>query len=381
MDSDEIIFFSYSRDDSKFVLDLAKNLRKAGAIIWLDQLDISVGTRWDTSIQSALSGSKTLLVILSSSSVKSDNVMDEVSYALEEHKIIVPVLLEQCDIPFRLRRFQYADFSGDYNVGIASLIKALNLERHIAIKLVDVATENSNEDSKPITSFMSEEKSGNKVKVALAELNVKAASQKDSHTNSSKITEQKKPKRWLYGSILIGVALIIFLTIVLSNSEKNNQRNEDKNNIVVADTSRRKTQNKDENTSAENAEGDNTNGMNSVLENKNNQSRELNDDMKSLVKSNHFQVSKVVNASNVRKVEHSSGIFEQISATGWVESSTRITDKFNFTELKRDEGSVYLIDKSRNITIKLDLEDSKIYIDFMNPNGGRAIYDITRIKK
>ena len=41
---DEPIFFSYSRTDSEFVLKLAKDLRKAGANIWLDQLDIKAGS-------------------------------------------------------------------------------------------------------------------------------------------------------------------------------------------------------------------------------------------------------------------------------------------------------------------------------------------------
>ncbi|PKP40461.1 MAG: hypothetical protein CVT96_08715 [Bacteroidetes bacterium HGW-Bacteroidetes-13] len=43
--STETIFFSYSRDDTEFVLQLAKNLRQAGADVWLDQLDISPGSR------------------------------------------------------------------------------------------------------------------------------------------------------------------------------------------------------------------------------------------------------------------------------------------------------------------------------------------------
>ena len=38
-------FFSYSRDDSEFVLKLAKDLRAAGADVWLDQLDIGAGKR------------------------------------------------------------------------------------------------------------------------------------------------------------------------------------------------------------------------------------------------------------------------------------------------------------------------------------------------
>ena len=136
------IFFSYSRDNSEFVINLAKELREAGATIWLDQLDIKPGTRWDRSIEKALQESNTLLVILSKSSVESHNVMDEVSYALEESRKVVPVLLEECDIPFRLRRLQYADFTQDHDIGIKTLVNALELETDVAQKLADMTVEN-----------------------------------------------------------------------------------------------------------------------------------------------------------------------------------------------------------------------------------------------
>lgn len=137
--AEDTIFFSYSRDNSEFALKLAKSLREAGAKVWLDQLDIKPGNRWDESVESALKSSNTLLVVLSESSVKSDNVLDEVSYALEENKKVVPVLMENCDIPFRLRRLQYASFTEGHKKGIDSLIIALKLDDNVANKLANVA--------------------------------------------------------------------------------------------------------------------------------------------------------------------------------------------------------------------------------------------------
>ncbi|OAB77984.1 toll/interleukin-1 receptor domain-containing protein [Cochleicola gelatinilyticus] len=139
MATENTIFFSYSRENSEFVLQLAQDLRKAGATIWLDQLDITPGSRWDSSIEKALNSSGRLLVVLSCESVVSHNVLDEVSYALEENKVVVPVLLERCDIPFRLRRLQYADFTGDYMKGIKTLTSALHLDSQTASKLEKVA--------------------------------------------------------------------------------------------------------------------------------------------------------------------------------------------------------------------------------------------------
>jgi hypothetical protein len=119
------IFFSYARANSEFVLELAKDLRAAGANLWLDQLDIAPGERWDQSIQESLAKCETVLVILSPESVDSQNVMDEVSFALEEGKQVLPVLHKSCEIPFRLRRLQHIDFVDDYGAGFTRLRNAL----------------------------------------------------------------------------------------------------------------------------------------------------------------------------------------------------------------------------------------------------------------
>ena len=120
-----VAFFSYSRHDSEFVLKLARDLRVAGSAVWLDQLDIPPGERWDSTIEKALATSSNLLVILSPESVDSTNVMDEVSFALEEKKRVIPVLYRDCKIPFRLRRLQYIDLRVDYEKGLAELVPML----------------------------------------------------------------------------------------------------------------------------------------------------------------------------------------------------------------------------------------------------------------
>src|SRR4051812_26362162 len=108
-------FFSYSRKDSEFVKRLASDLKNTSANVWLDQLDISPGSPWDESIQNALNEAHGLIVILSGTSAKSQNVMDEVSYALSRGKKVVPLMIEECQIPFRLARLQYIDFTKDYD--------------------------------------------------------------------------------------------------------------------------------------------------------------------------------------------------------------------------------------------------------------------------
>ena len=137
----DTIFFSYSRADSSFVLKLAKDLRDAGVNIWLDQLDIAPGSHWDASIEKALHTSKTLLIILSSTSVASENVMDEVSYALEEGKKVIPILLSNCETPFRLRRLQRIDFTGDYQKGFNDLLVSIGAKESDRIKSIETISE------------------------------------------------------------------------------------------------------------------------------------------------------------------------------------------------------------------------------------------------
>ena len=121
-------FFSYARKDKEFVLKLTTELRAVGVNLWLDQLDILGGQRWDSAIEEALKTCEGMIAVLSPEALASNNMMDEVSYALEKGKPVVPILYRSCDIPFRLRRIQYIDFTASYETGFSQLLRALHVE-------------------------------------------------------------------------------------------------------------------------------------------------------------------------------------------------------------------------------------------------------------
>ena len=58
-------FICYSRDNSDFVVRLARDLKAAGFDVWLDQLDIPKGARWDDAIEEAVERSSTFMIVLS----------------------------------------------------------------------------------------------------------------------------------------------------------------------------------------------------------------------------------------------------------------------------------------------------------------------------
>ena len=105
-------FISYSRTNKDFAVKLTRGLRSAGYPVWFDQFDIPTGSRWDDEVEKALRESSIFMIILTPASISSENVKDEIGYAIDHGKRILPVLLESCDVPLRLRRFQYVDFTG-----------------------------------------------------------------------------------------------------------------------------------------------------------------------------------------------------------------------------------------------------------------------------
>ncbi len=120
-------FISYSREDSEFTLRLAQDLKAAGALVWLDRLDIKPGHPWDSAIEEALMDAPQMLLILSPASAKSTNVRNEVRFALDEGKTIIPVLYKDCAVPLDLRRLQHVDFRADYSKGFAALLRHMQV--------------------------------------------------------------------------------------------------------------------------------------------------------------------------------------------------------------------------------------------------------------
>lgn len=129
------IFFSYSRVDGKFALKLGEDLRKAGVDIWIDQIDIRPSEPWDEEIEKALQASNCLLVILSHTSVDSDNVLNEINFAIESKKQVLPILIENnIKKPFNIGRLQHIDFTASYDTGFNMLLKSLSLENPVPTK-------------------------------------------------------------------------------------------------------------------------------------------------------------------------------------------------------------------------------------------------------
>lgn len=119
------VFISYARLDEEFVLRLANDLRKNKVSVWIDQLDIPLGSAWDTAIEEALETSSHFLLVISQTSRNSRNVLDEIAFAVEKEKTIITVLIDDSEPPLRVRRINFIDFRGNYDNALQQLVSIL----------------------------------------------------------------------------------------------------------------------------------------------------------------------------------------------------------------------------------------------------------------
>lgn len=124
------IFISYAHADAAFVNLLAARLVKKNAHVWVDTWELNVGDSIIGRVQEAIEKSGALLVVLSKASIQSEWCRKELNAGLireldEKRVIVLPVLLEDCQVPTFLRDKMYADFRTNFEKGFKALSEAV----------------------------------------------------------------------------------------------------------------------------------------------------------------------------------------------------------------------------------------------------------------
>jgi len=124
------VFISYAAKDRTRVLDLVERLRAAGVSVWIDQMGIEGATMWSQEIVAAIRSCKVLILAISENSAGSENVVKEVALASEGRKRILPVYIEQAEIPesmaYQLAGIQRIEFfEGREDLALQAVIRAL----------------------------------------------------------------------------------------------------------------------------------------------------------------------------------------------------------------------------------------------------------------
>jgi len=97
------IFASYSREDQDQVFPIVDKLRERGLNIWIDQEGIHGAKLWSQEIVNAIEGSKILILFASAKAFASKNVTKELALASESDKHILPIFIEEAEIPAAMK--------------------------------------------------------------------------------------------------------------------------------------------------------------------------------------------------------------------------------------------------------------------------------------
>lgn len=124
------VFISYSSKDKALVSRLAKSLQDLRHNVWLDEWKIRVGDSIVSKISSGLENADFVAVVLSKNSTASAWVEQEwqTKYWDEVNKrkiLVLPILLDDCEIPTLLKTKKYADFRVNYESGLVELSLSL----------------------------------------------------------------------------------------------------------------------------------------------------------------------------------------------------------------------------------------------------------------
>jgi TolB-like protein/Tfp pilus assembly protein PilF len=94
----DFLFVCYSHEDGDTVYADMESLRQQGVNLWYDE-GISAGLSWRGAIANAISGANQLLFFISKNSLQSKHCLREVHYAIDQDLEIIPIYLEECDLP------------------------------------------------------------------------------------------------------------------------------------------------------------------------------------------------------------------------------------------------------------------------------------------
>jgi len=113
------VFLCHSSHDKPAVRELYRQLSTEGWMdVWLDEEKLYPGQDWNLEIEKAVEAADAILVCLSNNSITKEGyiqrelriVLDYADYKPEGTLYLIPIRLEQCDPPRRLRAWQYADY-------------------------------------------------------------------------------------------------------------------------------------------------------------------------------------------------------------------------------------------------------------------------------
>ena len=122
----EYTFISYSRKQLYFAEAIALHLQKEGIEIWFDLQQLGAGTDWASALKKGYGNCKRLVLVVSQTALDSKYVEVEWDMARQNGREVILAVIEDVDIPGKLRDCAVIDFRTDFNAAMKRLVSYLN---------------------------------------------------------------------------------------------------------------------------------------------------------------------------------------------------------------------------------------------------------------
>lgn len=143
-DRKPLVFLSHAHSDKPLVRRVANGLRGHGIDVWIDDTELSVGDSLVTRIERGLDSAEFVAFFFSTASVKSQWAREELNVAISRQvsgcrgAILLPILLEDAEIPALLRDVMYLDMrNGDVEDGVIKLVAAIRRHQLERLQTLD----------------------------------------------------------------------------------------------------------------------------------------------------------------------------------------------------------------------------------------------------
>lgn len=139
------VFISHNSKDKSNAESVGQFLLDQGIDVWFDKWEIKAGESLSDKLSDGLVDAQAFLILMSPNSMSSRWVREELRVALqrrirEDDFRIIPVLLEECEIPAFLLDYVYIDWRIESNERFEALIRAL---KQISLKPTFIADHNT----------------------------------------------------------------------------------------------------------------------------------------------------------------------------------------------------------------------------------------------
>lgn len=130
------VFISYSHKDAEFVDRLSVRLVENNIKVWKDDMKIVAGDTFMSKIQAGIEGASYFCIVLSKNSLKSKWVKEEINEALireskERGIVILPILIDDCEVPPLLSDRIFVDFRKDFASGLKQILTVVGNKYNI----------------------------------------------------------------------------------------------------------------------------------------------------------------------------------------------------------------------------------------------------------